>query len=161
MPYTHLAAAPTPAKSCSDKLTPSNDFRMNILNATRNSSRLWLFLDISCIITLVYVIFVRFVGEKMRFWLNICNFSPKYLHFSKIIPTFAPAHQPGCWRSYEAVWFFQAVFAFLLWQPVHDVLYQHVGRYHLILTDRIPPSLILFHLLLELMGKARNICYMS
>ena len=53
-------------------------------------SRLWLFLDISCIITLVYVIFVRFVGEKMRFWLNICNFSPKYLHFSKIIPTFAP-----------------------------------------------------------------------
>ena len=26
----------------------------------------------------------------MRFWLNICNFSPKYLHFSKIIPTFAP-----------------------------------------------------------------------
>ena len=35
-------------------------------------------------------------GKKMRFWLNICNFSPKYLHFSKIIPTFAPAHQPGC-----------------------------------------------------------------
>ena len=45
-------------------LTPSNDFRMNILNATRNSSRLWLFLDISCIITLIYVIFVRFVGGK-------------------------------------------------------------------------------------------------
>jgi len=50
---------------------------------------------------------------------------------------------------------FQAAFAVLLWQPVHDVLYQHVGCYHLILTDRIPPSLILFHLLLELMGKAR------
>ena len=43
----------------------------------------------------------------MRFWLNIYNFSPKYLHFSKIISTFAPAHQPGCWRSYEAVWFFR------------------------------------------------------
>lgn len=43
----------------------------------------------------------------MRFWLYIYNFSPKYLHFSKIIPTFAPAHQPGCWRSYEAVWFFR------------------------------------------------------
>ena len=52
------------AFSISGMLTPSNDFRMNILNATRNSSRLWLFLDISCIITLVYVIFVRFVGEK-------------------------------------------------------------------------------------------------
>ena len=31
----------------------------------RNSSRLWLFLDIFCIITLVYIIFVRLWGKKI------------------------------------------------------------------------------------------------